>query len=37
VPPRVFTRRELPDGTTFTAMLDARSMAMQSVEPVDRE
>ena len=37
VPPRVFTRRELPGGTTFTAMLDARSMAMQPVEPVDRE
>jgi type VI secretion system protein ImpM len=37
VPPRVVTRRDLPDGATFTAMLDARSMAMQSVEAADRE
>jgi type VI secretion system protein ImpM len=37
VPPRVFARRDLPDGTTFTAMLDARSMAMQPVEPVLRK
>ena len=37
VPRRVFTCRDLPDGTTFTAMLDARSMAIQPVEPVLRE
>jgi type VI secretion system protein ImpM len=37
VPPRVFTRRDLPDGAAFTAMLDARSMAMQPVDPVFRE
>jgi type VI secretion system protein ImpM len=37
VPPRVFTCRNLPDGATFSAMLDARSMAMKPVEPVDRE
>jgi type VI secretion system protein ImpM len=37
VPSRVFTRRDLPDGATFTAMLDARSVMAQPFEPVARE
>ena len=37
VPPHVFTRRDLPDGATFTAMLDARGAASQPLEPVARE
>jgi hypothetical protein len=37
VPSRVFTRRDLPDGATFTAMLDARSVMAQPLEPVARE
>jgi type VI secretion system protein ImpM len=37
VPSRVFTRRDLPDGTTFTAMLDARSVLPLPLEPVARE
>lgn len=37
VPSRTFARRDLPDGTTFTAMLDARSVVPQTFEPVARE
>jgi type VI secretion system protein ImpM len=37
VPSRVFTRRDLPDGATFTAMLDARRVMAQPLEPVARE
>jgi type VI secretion system protein ImpM len=37
VPPRVITRPDLPDGATFTAMLDARGAPLQPLEPVARE
>jgi type VI secretion system protein ImpM len=37
VPSRVFTRRDLPDGAIFTAMLDARSVMPRPLEPVVRE
>jgi type VI secretion system protein ImpM len=37
VPSRALTLRHLPDGTTFTAMLDARSVMPQALEPVARE
>jgi type VI secretion system protein ImpM len=37
VPSRVFTRRDLPDGAIFTAMLDARSVMPRPLEPFVRE
>jgi len=37
VPSRALTLRDLPDGTTFTAMVDARSVTPQALQPVARE